>query len=345
MRIANGYLSGFLGFTVAGQLLLAQFDPGLANAGSAAKTASAKPGAATAAGKAQLNPCDALAGHPGDPAHKGAGVSNAAVVPAEAIKQCELAVKQQPKNARFRFQLGRAYWLGQQYDKAVESLALAEEMRYAPSYHYLGLAYEQGRVKGEPADKALAADLYKMAVTGGFDAEAVRVDRTPVKPAPVIEKASDLDGSQFKEANWVRALFSGDMDTLNRSRNQMLVYARGMQAFMTLDPNEYDETCLKVADASLEEKIGFEETGAGDGKIDLNKMLSEVKRAMRSNPRMLEAESQRNEATMQNGVDDMNVLSEDYGSCAGPVVRRVYNNLRRFLREKPQVKQSAPLKN
>jgi hypothetical protein len=191
----------------------------------------------------------------------------------------------------------------------------------------------------------LAADLYKMAVAGGFDAEAVMVDSTPVKPSPVIEKANDLDGSQFKEPNWVRALFSGDLDMLNRSRNQMLVYARGMQAFMTLDPNEYDETCLKVADASLEKKIGFEETGAGDGKMDLNKMLPEVKRAMRSNPSMLAAESQRNEATMQKGVDDMNVLSEDYGGCAGPVVRRVYNNLRRFVREKPQPKQSAPLKN
>jgi len=125
------------------------------------------------------------------------------------------------------------------------------------------------------------------------------------------------------------------MDTLNRNRTQMLNYARGMQSFISLEPNEYDPTCLKLMDPSLDEKLDFEQTGLGDGKMDLNTAFSELKRVMSAGPRMIVAEAQRNEQTTQNGVDDMNVLSEDYGSCAGPVVQRVYGNLRRFVREKP----------
>ena len=308
----------------------------------AATEAAAAKAKSKAAGKDPLHPCDALAGHPGDPGHQGDGVNDADVVPAEAIQQCTLAVKQQPRNARFHFQLGRAYWLGKQYDNAVASLLVAEEMKYAAAHHYLGLAYEQGRIKGEPPDKAFAADLFKMAVAGGFDADAVKLDSRSVATAPAVQKAEDLDASQLKEPGWVRALFSGDMNALNGSRRQVLTYASGIQSFISLDPNEYDPTCLKLYDPSLDEKIGYEQTGVGYMKTDLNKALSEARRMMAmaaQHPGMLSIEAQRNEQLTQNGVDDINVLSVDYGSCAGPVVQRVYNNLRRFVREKPQPKQ------
>ena len=294
--------------------------------------------------------CDALAGHPGDPGLKGDGVTDAALVAAEAIKQCTLAVREEPKNGRFHFQLGRAYWIGKQYERAVASLLSAEELKYAPAYHYLGLAYEQGRIKGEPADKVLAADLRKMAVAGGFDADAVKVDAVAAvvaeagPPSTVVEKAEDLDASVFKEPTWVRALFSGDLDALNRSRASVLTYARGMLDFMSLDPNEYDASCLKLVDPSFSGKLDFELAGFVDGKVDMGAVLSQLKQAM-SNPGMLIANAQRNEKTSQSGVDDMSVLSEDYGSCAGPVVQRVYKNLNRFVREKPQPKQFAPVGN
>ena len=305
-----------------------------------AKAAAAKPLSkpAAASADASLHPCDALAGHPGDPGHKGDGVYDSDLNAAEAIKQCALAVKQQPKNARFRFQLGRAYWVAKQYTNAVPMLASAQAMEYAAAYHYLGMAYEQGRVKGEPADKVFAADLYKLAIAGGFDAEAVLVSSGVAEPPPVVEKPEDLDAAVFKEPAWVRALFAGDMDTLNRSRTQVLTYIRGMHEFISLDPNEFDESCEKLADASVGEKLDFEQTGVGDGKVNMNVTLSEAMRLLKSSPRMVMAEAERNERTSQNGVDDMNVLSEDYGSCAGPVVQRVYSNIKRFLREKPQRK-------
>jgi hypothetical protein len=287
----------------------------------------------------KLNPCDALAGHPGDPNVKGDGVFDAELDAAEAVKACTLALKQQPKSARFQFQLGRAWWVGKQYDKAVASLAAAQGMEYAAAYHYLGLAYEQGKVKGEPADRAFAADLFKLAIAGGFNADAVAIGAMPeAPPVPIIEKADDLDATQLKEPAFVKAIFAGDFGAIQGRRRWVLVWATGIQSFLSLDPNEYDPSCLKLYDASLDEKIAYEQTGVGDGKVDMNVSLSEAMRLLRTaaqNPGMLVAESERNEQIVQNGVDDINVLSEDYGSCGGPVVRRFYRNLARFIKEKP----------
>jgi hypothetical protein len=169
------------------------------------------------------------------------------------------------------------------------------------------------------------------------------------EPAPVaiIERAEDLDASQFKQAEWVRAFFSADFARLNRDRRYVMSYLYGVQQFMTLDPNEYDETCLKIADPSVEEKIDYEVSGVGDGKANLNVTMSEAMRMLKmatQNPGMLVAEQERNEKLVQDGVDDINVLSEDYGSCQGPVVNRVYKNIKRFLTaEAPKPKTFAPL--
>lgn len=311
-----------------------------------ATTAAKQPAPAPPVSGGQAKTCDSLAGHPGDPGLKEQpGVTEAELVPTEAIKQCTLAVQKEPKNARYQFELGRAYWVGKQYDRAVASLLAAEELQYAPAYHYLGLAYEQGRIKGEPPDKVLAADLRKMAIAGGFDADAVKVDPVVAiaedAPLPTsVEKADDLDASVFKEPTWVKALFSGELELLNRSRFNALTYAGGMLDFLSVDPNEYDATCLKLVDPSLSEKISFELAGFKDGKVDMGAVLGVLRQAM-TNPGALAANAARNEKTSQNGVDDMSVLSEDYGKCSGPVVRRVYSNLVRLVKEKPQASQQA----
>jgi len=296
---------------------------------SASKPAAAKPPAQSSAA---VQKCDTLAGHPGDRGHKGDGVADEDLVPLDAIASCTTAVQQQPKNGRLVFQLGRAYWIGHQYEKAVKYLLDAEELKYAPAYHYLGLAYEQGRVKGEKPDKEFAKELYQMAAAEGFDADGGGADTAA--PARIVEKAEDLDASQFKEPQIVRMLFSGDFDKLNTRRSSVLQYARGMQEFVTLDPNEYDETCLKIADRSLSSVL---DPPPKDMNAALGDAMTMLRRAM-SAPRVFAADVERNQETFQHGVDDMNVLSEDYGACAGPVVQRVYANLRRFVREKP----SAP---
>jgi hypothetical protein len=293
-----------------------------------------------------LNPCDDLAGHPGDPGVKGEGVSDAELNAADAIKACTLAVKQQPKNARFRFQLGRAYWVGKQYDRAVESLSAAQTMEYAPAYYYLGLAYEQGKVKGEPADKAFARDLHRMAIAGGFNAEAVGIGAMPEpSDAKPVETADDLDEKEFKEPAFVKALFSGDFAAIQGRRRWVLAWASGIQSFLALDPNEYDPTCLKLFDASLDARIEAEtgrDAATGDRTdISISDALTMLRRGPQSIVVMANELELMNKA-QQNGVDDMNVLQEDYGRCEGPVVRRFYRNLVRFVKEKPESSSSQP---
>src|SRR5262249_55961830 len=54
---------------------------------------------------AAIYECDLLAGDPDDPAHTGPGVKLNDLKPARAIPACQLAVKQHPSVARFKYQL------------------------------------------------------------------------------------------------------------------------------------------------------------------------------------------------------------------------------------------------
>jgi hypothetical protein len=116
---------------------------------------------------------DKLAAHPDDPSKPAgvAGVPDAKLQSAEAIeaavKACVEAVKADPNEPRYKFELGRVLLLGGMVEEAREQLEAAAQQRHAGAYFYLG-ALELETAKGffqkasagkfKPAD-TLVSDL------------------------------------------------------------------------------------------------------------------------------------------------------------------------------------------
>lgn len=83
--------------------------------------------------------CDALAAHPDDPAKpaKVAGITDEALDSLAATEACIQAVAVDPDNARTRFQLGRALYLGDLKPEATQELKLASDGGSAAAMAYL----------------------------------------------------------------------------------------------------------------------------------------------------------------------------------------------------------------
>lgn len=111
--------------------------------------------------------CDILAGHSSDLERMAEGVTDERIIPRLATRACEQAVADNPKEARFVFQLGRAKLAAGKRKEAAALFEKAAEAGHAASWAYLGDAYQFG-YDGEPnAGKAYHA--YNKAVEGGFE--------------------------------------------------------------------------------------------------------------------------------------------------------------------------------
>lgn len=156
---------------------------------------------------APVHKCDEVAAHPDDTQKyrmpgfgtgKRLGIVDKDIDPALAIKHCTEAVLKDPNAARFHFQLGRAYWLSENYKDAVDQFRQAAEMGHAAAASYLGEAYQNGR-GGLKVDLEKASKQYQQAVKGGFlPAERLlanfRNTTTPqVKPSSSALRAEGLD--------------------------------------------------------------------------------------------------------------------------------------------------------
>jgi hypothetical protein len=137
-----------------------------------------------------VDECDLLAAHPADPERLTDGVADGAIVPRLAVKACEAAVKQSPKELRFAYQLGRAYLAANRKDNATEQFKRAADGNYAAAFAAqaeIGVDSVNGEKlsdlitsaasirTAEAALKALA-DLHAKAAQGGFTPSQQRVD-------------------------------------------------------------------------------------------------------------------------------------------------------------------------
>ena len=81
-----------------------------------------------------VDECDLLAAHPADPERLADGVADGTLVPRLAVKACEAAVKQNSKELRFAYQLGRAYLAANRKDNAAEQFKRAADGNYAAAF-------------------------------------------------------------------------------------------------------------------------------------------------------------------------------------------------------------------
>ena len=132
--------------------------------------AQAKPADTTSDGVSVMDlveECDVLAAHPDDPQRMAEGVDDDKIVPRLAVLACEDAMKRQPDDPRFVFQLGRALLARGDKEKALTLFQESARKNYAVAYGYIGDAYQFGNAV--PIDPAVAAENYKKAAAAGFE--------------------------------------------------------------------------------------------------------------------------------------------------------------------------------
>ncbi|QQM05388.1 hypothetical protein I8G32_03957 [Rhodopseudomonas palustris] len=136
--------------------------------------------------------CDELAANPNDRNKVGQGASFSALKAqaADAVKACDLALKQKPSELRFKYQLARAL----QFSDRPRSFKLHKELvgqGYAASYDNLGWMYYTDR-----KDKPQAIVLFRQGIqVGDVDSMvslAELVDRAEATPANASESKIEL---------------------------------------------------------------------------------------------------------------------------------------------------------
>lgn len=111
--------------------------------------------------------CDVLAAHPSDMERVAEGVADERIVPRLAIRACEQAIADDPKDARFVFQLGRAKLAGGQKRESAILFEKAANAGHAAAWAYLGDAHQFGHAAPYDLEKAVAA--YRKAAEAGFE--------------------------------------------------------------------------------------------------------------------------------------------------------------------------------
>jgi TPR repeat protein len=303
---------------------------------------------------ADVHKCDEFAAHPDDPGKWAEGVAEESLLPGPAVKLCTQAVEEHPGTARFHFQLGRALWAAGRIDEGVEVFLTAQEMEYAPAYAYLGDAYQEGLVPGEPADPEFAQQLYTLAAEGGFEPARAILEGGGAEFAlgggggSGVSVVGQRGGRSlvlanpdfFKHPDWLAALHDGDFATLLQTEGINL-YLEGLQEFM--QPDNYrmiDPTCSAVADVRLSPRLAAIRMGVGldssneDAMLGGGSLLLNMLNQSMTDPMGYARFQAELGYLMADGQRDMSTLVQQFqeeGGCVSPEVRTTYGNIARFL--------------
>ncbi len=90
--------------------------------------------------------CDILAGHPADPDKLGAGASSSVVkkdLPT-AVAVCRRDLRNDPGNARLRYNLGRVLYYSEQFKEGFAEVLKAAEQKHRQAQFVAGLIYTNG---------------------------------------------------------------------------------------------------------------------------------------------------------------------------------------------------------
>lgn len=115
------------------------------------------------------NSCDEQAANPRDPYRMAAGVVMEKMVPRLAQQECERAIAKYPNTMRFRYQLGRALYVGNSPGPALGYLRDAAAAGYPAAFLTLGQMYGAGA--GVASDIDTAQQMFRKAMAGGVDAK------------------------------------------------------------------------------------------------------------------------------------------------------------------------------
>ncbi len=113
----------------------------------------------------QVHECDRLTASVFDGKRKADSVALGRIRAGAAIAACRQAIAANPGEARFKFQLGRAFYSSKRFDEAVPLFRRAAEGDYAVAMYRLGKMYQRGT--GLTKDARSAISWYRKAAASG----------------------------------------------------------------------------------------------------------------------------------------------------------------------------------
>lgn len=113
-----------------------------------------------------VNECDRLVSHPLDPDRVTDGVSTADVDHPKGIAACLSALKDDPENPRFNYQLGRVYFYDGKPNNAMPHLEAAAAAGYRQAQFVLGYIHDTGS-QGVTVDRCKTESLWAAAAKAG----------------------------------------------------------------------------------------------------------------------------------------------------------------------------------
>lgn len=109
--------------------------------------------------------CDYLGADPQDKQAITTGVSTKIINKGRVIQACSEAVTRQPDNARYHYQLGRAYYLSGKREKAIEQWTDAATKGYPQAQYQLGKLHPRGKLSAE--QYKVASEWFQKAANQG----------------------------------------------------------------------------------------------------------------------------------------------------------------------------------
>jgi TPR repeat protein len=178
-----------------------------------------RPSGVQVAGQKNINDCDRLAGHPYDPTRVSDGIPFDKIDTDKAILSCAQAVRDNPTEARFSFEYGRALDAAKQYDNAIRWYRAAAEQSYLMAQIGLATMYQNGR--GVPKDFTEAMRLARKVADQGNSFAQNFVGN--------LYDSSDRAQKNYAEAlRWFRKAADQGFDVAQSNLGNMYLNGRGV---------------------------------------------------------------------------------------------------------------------
>lgn len=304
----------------------------------------------------EIHLCDEVAAHIQDKQRWGKGVTDEEVAPARAISVCTAAIEEHPDTPRFHFQLGRALWMTQRYDEAVDHLSIAAEADHTAAFSYLGDAYKEG-LGGLPRNEKRATSFYEAAAEGGMEVAEEVVGILEEE----AEKAT-FTRAGFQEPDIIEGLYAGDFSRFPTNHGPFAIdmYLMALHGYFSKDFDFLQQelgqnpaACGLLWDPALDQaltnKVMFENNPLWGNEADpmkqgmqvlgsLAEMLGKMQKPGGMQELMNEgiygAGGMNMETLKKKAVRDALTLGSRYG-CESDITIQIYKNIRPYVYGQP----------
>lgn len=260
--------------------------------------------------------CDALAAHPEDPAKpaKVAGITDEALDSLAATEACIQAVAVDPDNARTRFQLGRALYLGDLKPEATQELKLASDGGNAAAMAYLAELTD---------DDGEAQRLVQASASAGF--KPAQTALTEQSEAVSVESA----GGGFHRNDLIEAILS-NRDPGILSEDDILFYMSGFFVYIKENCQSWPGTKSSITAV----EIYVARASGRSADITQNALYAggpaETWAGVGNKVRRQQQAKEDIDEKIQVGIDDGYYFTEDHG-CAGKQTKKFVANFVRIF--------------